>query len=55
MKLEEQYIEPILKDALKLNRDYYEKLKIEVIEEYKSSLKVNTNRAKLFISYIIYS
>lgn len=53
MKLEEQYIEPILKDALKLNRDYYEKLKIEVIEEYKSSLKVNTNRAKLF--YIIHN
>jgi C4-dicarboxylate-specific signal transduction histidine kinase len=28
-------------------------LKIEVIEEYKSSLKVNTNRAKLF--YIIHN
>ncbi len=48
MKLEEQYIEPILKDALKLNRELYEKLQIEVVEEYRNNVKAYVNRAKLF-------
>lgn len=48
MRLEEQYIEPILKDALRLNRDFLEKFGVEVVEEYKSSIKAYVNRAKLF-------
>ncbi len=52
-KLEEQYIEPILKDALKLNREYYGKFQIEVVEEYRSSIKAYVNRAKMF--FVIYN
>lgn len=48
MRLEEQYVEPILKDAIRLNRDFYEKLKIEIVEEHKSGIKAYVNRAKLF-------
>jgi len=52
-KLEDLLIEPIIEDALKLNQESFEKLRIKVEKDYMPGFKAHVNRAKLF--FIIFN